>query len=177
MRNRKILGLLVLLAAFQLVGCGGSDKKYADKKVESTKAPAVEPDVENVDPEEDVSDIRSGLDASTAVEEENKKSGIRSETYEGYTYANYTGTMTFYYEDQTLLYYKWFLNESDEAVAETAYDNLCAHFTAMYGDGTVTDATSSGMYTTSWKTEERSVTVQNLKVENSYEVSFTVTEK
>ena len=176
MRKQKLLGLLVLLAAFQLTGCGGSDKKNEDKKVEATKAPAVEPDVENVDPEENVSDIRAGLDASTAVEEENKKSGIRSETYEGYTYANYTGTMTFYYEDQTLLYYKWFISESDKAVAETAYDNLCAHFTAMYGDGTVTDAASSDMYTTSWKTEERSVTVQNLKTGNSYEISCTVTE-
>lgn len=174
MRNRKLLGLLMLLAAFQLVGCGGNDKK--DTNVKTTKAPVVEADVENVNKDENVSDMRLGLDANTATKEENKKSGIRSETYEGYTYANYTGTMTFYYEDQTLLYYKWFIQETNQTVAETAYDNLCAHFTAMYGEGTVADAEASGMYTTSWKTKERSVTVQNLKNGDSYEISFTITE-
>ena len=172
MHNRKLLCLLVLLLALQLTACG--NKK--DKDETATKAVETEMPEDVVDMDEDASSIKAATDESTKTEEKNKKSGIRSETYSNYSYANYTGTITFYYDGQTLLYYKWYIEDENETVAQTTYENLCKHFTTMYGDGTVSDAASSGMYTTSWKTEERSVTVQNLKVDNSYEISFTVTE-
>lgn len=172
MHNRKLLCLLVLLLALQLTACG--NKK--DKDAAATKAVETEMPEDVVDKDENASSIKAATDESTKAEETNKKSGIRSETYSNYSYANYTGTITFYYDGQTLLYYKWYIQDENETVAQTTYENLCKHFTTMYGEGTESNAESSNLYTTSWKTDDRQVTVQQVKNGNSYEVSFTATE-
>lgn len=152
MRRRTGAWLLVLLMAFGVTACGNSgkdtDKASTTAKSETTKETPI--------PQLD---------------------GVRTETYDNYSYAGYEGTMEYCYRDDALFYHKWYLSLDDKKKAKKAYKAVCAEFKNQYGAGEAADDKASAFYTTSWKTDTEEITVQHTKTDSSYEVSFTVTEK
>lgn len=102
---------------------------------------------------------------------------VTVDEYENYSYAGYTGTLTYCYRDGAPYYHKWHANFPKKGSAKKAYKTICKEFENQYGEGEVADVESSAFYTTSWKTDTEEITVQNIKTDSSYEVSFTVTEK
>lgn len=152
MRRRTGAWLLVLLMAFGVTACGNSekdtDKASTTAKSETTKETPI--------PQLD---------------------GVRTETYDNYSYAGYEGTMEYCYRDDALFYHKWYLSFDDKKKAKKAYKAVCAEFESQYGAGESADDKASAFYTTSWKTDTEEITVQHTKTDSSYEVSFTVTEK
>ena len=102
---------------------------------------------------------------------------VTVDEYEDYSYAGYTGTMTYCYRDNAPYYHKWYTNFPKKKSANKAYKKICSEFESQYGTGEVANDKASAFYTTSWKTDTEEITVQNMKTDSSYEVSFTVTQK
>lgn len=151
MKNRTQAWILILLLSLSITSCS---KSKTNGQIEST--PITE--------EESFTPVPM-LDNVTV------------DQYENYSYAGYEGTMEYCYRDEALFYHKWYLSFDDKKKAKKAYQAVCAQFESEHGAGEEASDKASGFYATSWKTDTEDITVQNVKTDSSYEVSFTVTEK
>lgn len=154
MRRKTGAWLLVLLMALSVTACANSEKdaNEASSKVTAENKATKETPIPQLD-------------------------GVRTETYNNYSYAGYEGTMEYCYRDESLFYHKWYRSFDDKKKAKKAYKAVCAQFESEHGEGEVANDKASAFYTTSWKTDTEEITVQNMKTDSSYEVSFIVTEK
>ena len=158
-KNRKYLMLSVLCLGL-LCSCS---KKTAPQEV---------PDISNVNNAEEVQTL---MKATPSTTETNKKSGISAENYENYTYAGYDGKISYYYsEDNELLYYKWFINETDKKKAKEIYSDVCEALTGSYGDGEESNNKASKLYTTSYTNDKQQITAQLQGNDSGWEISYMV---
>ena len=120
--------------------------------------------------------ISKELGATPSSQETNKDSGISADNYENSTFAGYDGKLSFYYnEDGSVLYYKWFINETNEKKAKGIYSDVCKALSGSYGDGEENNSEASGLYTTSFTNDKQQITAQLQKANGSgYEVSYMV---
>lgn len=142
-QKKFITYLSLACLGMSLVSCSNSKKEVAPETVMTL-------------PEDKTNKgISEALGATPASKEKNKESGISAENYENYTFAGYDGTITFYYgETGNLMYYKWYIGETDTKKAKNIYNDVCTALTGSYGEGVEKNAESTGLYTTSWETEK-----------------------
>ena len=147
MQRRTGSWLLVLMLAFSLTACSGSD----EKKPEQTKESSVETPLPELD-------------------------DVRKETYEDYSFAGYKGTMEICYREEALFYQKWNLSLDKKKKAKKAYEAVCAQFTSENGAGEEANAGDGSLLSTSWKTGTEDITAQMTAGDAGYSVSFQITE-
>lgn len=121
-------------------------------------------------------EISNKLKATPSSKEKNQKSSISAETYNKNTFAGYEGQLSFFYDkDGSILYYKWYINETDQSEAKEIYTNVCKALTGSYGDGEENNSEASGLYTTSFTNDKQQITAQLQKANGSgYEISYMV---
>ena len=158
--KKRILQVLILLT-FSLSACS----KQRTVEPETVLELPVDASSENV---------KQALSATPSSTEDNKESGISAENYEDYTFAGYKGKISFYYTDDTLMYYKWHITENDTKQATRIYEDVCMALAGTYGEGTVSDNATSNLYTTTWETEEQQIVAQKVSSGNGYEISYMV---
>lgn len=140
-----------------------------DKK---TVAPQEVVKFENKSSSDKVSDQ---LEATPSSQENNTETGISVDNYEEQDFAGHMGKMAVYYnEDGSVLYYKWFLNETDAKKAKEIYQDVCEALSGSYGEGTENNNETSKMYTTSFTNDNQQITAQMLGNDTGYEVSYMV---
>jgi len=163
MRNKTFacMGIFVLLT---IAGCGNSVHK---KEVPAQTVLPITKDATQDDIEKQLGDA-----AST---ETNRDSGITADNYENSEFAGHNGQISFYYnEDGSVLYYKWYLSETDKEKAKDIYSAICQALESSYDEGEENNSERSGLYTTSFTNEEQQITAQLQSSKNGYEISYTV---
>ena len=142
----------------------------------SKEKETVEPqEVVQIENNASTSQINDQLEATPSSQEKNTETGISVDNYEEQDFAGYMGKMAVYYnEDGSVLYYKWFLNETDAKKAKEIYQDVCEALSGSYGDGTENNNETSKMYTTSFTNNNQQITAQMLGNDTGYEVSYMV---
>lgn len=164
MSIKKILAYMGMLALLFLTGCGKDETK-------EIPAATVAPVTKNTTQEE----IQKQL-GDAATTETNRDSGISASNYEDSEFAGYNGQISFYYnEDGSLLYYKWFITESDKSKSKEIYSDVCKALEGSYGEGEKNNSEATGLYTTSFTNESQQITAQLQSGGSGYEISYMVT--
>ena len=155
--------LCVLAMSFVLVSCGN------EKTVEPEEVMVLPKD-------QSEENISKQIGSTPSSKETNEESGISANNYEKSTFAGYDGQISFYYgEDGSVLYYKWFITETDEKKAKEIYSDVCQALSGSYGDGEENNSEASGLYTTSFTNDKQQITAQLQKANDSgYEISYMV---
>lgn len=167
---KKYTLYILSLFLLALTSCSSNTSEVADVKPAAT--------VFQVDDNATAKKISKELNATPSSKEKNKNSGISAETYEKNTFAGYEGQISFFYnEDGSVLYYKWYINETDSQKATTIYEDICTALTGSYGEGIENNSESADLYTTSWETEKEQITAQKISSDSGYEISYTVVNK
>lgn len=118
--NKKVL--FVLAMSLMLISCGNKT--------------TVEPEeVINITSDTSSADISAQIGYSPSRTDKNSDTGLSSERYDTNTFAGHNGQISVYYnEDGSVLYYKWFLFQTDKEKAKDIYSDVCQALTGSYGD-------------------------------------------